>query len=421
MRLRFDVSFGSDSRRKAVVRKKDAGVLYPVGGTSRGGWWPVIRESFTGAWQRNIEVNFDSALAFHAVYSCVTLISNDFGKLANVLYEWDDDERIWLETDSPAFSPVLRKPNKYQNHVQFKEWYAMSKLLRGNVYVLKERDQRGVVIAEYVLDPNRVKPLVTEDGSVYYQLGADNLVNDLIEVERVVPASEIIHDRMNCLYHPLVGVSPLFACGLAAMQGLAIQNNSTTFFGNQSRPSGILTAPGHIKKATADRLKENWEANYSGANYGKVAILGDDLKYQPLSVSAADAQMVEQLKMSGGDCLPLLSRAALQDRAAAHAGGRQCGTGEPDLLLRLPAIAHRAVRGVPGRGPRDRLRQCERGHGVRRGPRSRRPAEDGHEDQGRDLSGGRLGRTLVARRGAAATRPAAGAGWQVSVFAAAEL
>ena len=298
MRLRFDVSFGSDSRRKAVVRKKDAGVLYPVGGTSRGGWWPVIRESFTGAWQRNIEVNFDSALAFHAVYSCVTLISNDFGKLANVLYEWDDDERIWLETDSPAFSPVLRKPNKYQNHVQFKEWYAMSKLLRGNVYVLKERDQRGVVIAEYVLDPNRVKPLVTEDGSIYYQLGADNLVNDLIEVERVVPASEIIHDRMNCLYHPLVGVSPLFACGLAAMQGLAIQNNSTTFFGNQSRPSGILTAPGHIKKATADRLKENWEANYSGANYGKVAILGDDLKYQPLSVSAADAQMVEQLKMS---------------------------------------------------------------------------------------------------------------------------
>ena len=205
MRLRFDVSFGRDSQRKTVTRKKDAGVLYPVGGTSRGGWWPVIRESFTGAWQRNIEVNFDSALAFHAVYSCVTLISNDFGKLANVLYEWDDDERIWLETDSPAFSPVLRKPNKYQNHVQFKEWYAMSKLLRGNVYVLKERDQRGVVIAEYVLDPNRVKPLVTEDGSVYYQLGADNLVNDLIEVERVVPASEIIHDRMNCLYHPLVG------------------------------------------------------------------------------------------------------------------------------------------------------------------------------------------------------------------------
>ena len=81
MRLRFDVSFGNDSRRKAVVRKKDAGVLYPVGGTSRGGWWPVIRESFTGAWQRNIEVNFDSALAFHAVYSCVTLILNDFGKL----------------------------------------------------------------------------------------------------------------------------------------------------------------------------------------------------------------------------------------------------------------------------------------------------------------------------------------------------
>ena len=250
----------------------------------------------------------------------------------------------------PAFSPVLRKPNKYQTHIQYKEWYCMSKLLRGNVYVLKQRDERGVVVAEYVLDPNRVKPLVTEDGLVYYQIGADNLTNDLIEIERVVPASEIIHDRINCLYHPLVGVSPLFACGLAAMQGLAIENNSARFFGNQSRPSGILTAPGHIKKATAERLKENWELNYSGDNYGKVAILGDDLKYQPLSVSAADAQMVEQLKMSAEIVCLVLPRAAVQDRARAHARHGERRAGEPDLLQRLPAIPYRAVRGVPGRG-----------------------------------------------------------------------
>jgi phage portal protein BeeE len=55
-----------------------------------------------------------------------------------------------------------------------------------------------------------------------------------------VPASEIIHDRMNCLYHPLVGTSPIFACGTAANMGLQIQENSSAFFGNGSNPSGIL-------------------------------------------------------------------------------------------------------------------------------------------------------------------------------------
>ena len=43
---------------------------------------------------------------------------------------------------------------------------------------------------------------------------------------------------MNCLYHPLVGLSPIYACGLAAQQGLAIQNGSTEFFGNMSPTVG---------------------------------------------------------------------------------------------------------------------------------------------------------------------------------------
>jgi HK97 family phage portal protein len=292
--------FAGGGRRRAAALRRDVGetALLPVAGDNRG-WWPVIRESFTGAWQQNVVLDFDSVLSFYAVFACATLISNDFGKLAEKLYRWDPVDRIWIETENPAFSPVMRKPNKYQTHVQYKEWYLMSKLLRGNVYVLKGRDARGVVVAKYVLDPNRTRPLITPDGSVYYQLNADNLTNDLVpEDGMVVPASEIIHDRINCLYHPLCGVSPIFACGLAAMQGLAIQKNSTRFFGAMSRPAGILTAPGHIKKDTAIRLKETWEANYGGENYGRTAVLGDDLKYQPITVSATDAQMIEQFRLT---------------------------------------------------------------------------------------------------------------------------
>ena len=112
------------------------------------------------------------------------------------------------------------------------------------------------------------------------------------------PASEIIHDRINTIYHPLVGVSPITACGLAAQQGTEILRTSTRIFENGARPGGILTAPEKISDETAKRLKEQWQVNFSAGNVGKVAVLGDGLKYESLSLNPVDAQMIEQLKMS---------------------------------------------------------------------------------------------------------------------------
>lgn len=272
----------------AAVRKS---VLSPI--DIRSGWSNIIREPGTGAWQRNQEISVDTVTAQHAVYACITLVSNDFGKLRPRLTDRTDDG-VRVEVENPAYSPVLRKPNRYQNYIQFKEWWVTSKLMRGNTYALKQRDSRGIVTALYILDPDRVQPLVASDGGIYYALGQDNLTG-LQEASVTVPASEIIHDRMNCLFHPLVGMSPLFASGLAAQQGLNIQNDATTFFQNGSRPGGILTAPGNISDETAKRLKEYFDTEFAGSNRGKVAVLGDDLKFQALRMTSAEAQMIEQL------------------------------------------------------------------------------------------------------------------------------
>lgn len=261
---------------------------------NRGGWYPLIREPFAGAWQRNVTVDQNAVLAFHAVFDCMTLIASDIAKLRVKLVAQDSDG-IWTETSNAAYSPVLRKPNGFQTRIQFWENWMLSKLSRGNTYVLKRRDNRNVVTALYVLDPNRVKPLVTPDGDVYYELQADNMAG-LTEDRVSVPASEIIHDRFNCLFHPLVGVSPIYACGLAATQGLSIQNNSARLFTNGSRPGGLLIAPGRIDPTNATRLKEYWDSNFAGENAGKVAVLGDGMTYQGLSINPDEAQLIEQLK-----------------------------------------------------------------------------------------------------------------------------
>lgn len=265
--------------------------------------------------QTDVKVETDTALSFTTVYACVTQIASDIAKLGLRLTELQSTG-IWTETTSASFSPVLRKPNPYQTRQQFVDSWMCSKLTHGNTYGLKARDERNVVRKVFVLDPTRVTPLVAPNGSVFYQLNSDNLSglpNDL----PAVPASEIIHDRMECLFHPLVGVSPIFACGLAAVQGLNIQKNSARFFKNMSRPSGILTAPGEISDETAERLKREWEQNYASDKIGKVAVLGDSLKYETMTISAVDAQLVDQLKLS-----------AEQVCSAFHVPGFMVGVGQ---------------------------------------------------------------------------------------------
>jgi HK97 family phage portal protein len=268
--------------------------LQPLSG--RGGWWPVVREPYTGAWQRNEELGAETVLAFSAVFGCTTLIMGDVGKLNMRLVELDENG-IWIEAESPAFSPILRQPNRYQHWSQFAESWQASLHNNGNTYVLKEYNGRDTVRAMYVLDPSRVTPMVAADGGVFYELRRDDISGISAETV-VVPADVVIHDRINCLFHPLIGMSPIFACAVAASQGLSIQNNSKNLFSNGSMPSGILTTPLNMTDETAARMKALWEASYSGDNAGRVAILSNDLKYQPLAFNAVDMQLIEQFNLS---------------------------------------------------------------------------------------------------------------------------
>lgn len=262
------------------------------------GWFPLVNEPFAGAWQRNIVGTTENILTFAAVYACVTLKAHDIAKLRIKLMQVDG-EGVWTETTNSAYSPVLRKPNHYQTRIQFLEQWMASKFIHGNTYALKQRDNRGGenggnVRALYVLDPTRVKVQVAPDGSVFYALSVDPLSR--LEQSVVVPASEIIHDLMCPLYHPLCGVSPLTACAVAALQGLRMQNHASEFAANGAVPSGTLSMPDEIDDDQAKEIQARWEAQFTGNNVGRVAVLGFGMKYEPMMMNAVDAELIKQLQ-----------------------------------------------------------------------------------------------------------------------------
>lgn len=266
----------------------------------RGGWKRIM-EPFTQAWQQNQEEKHGTLLCYPTLYACLSRISQDIGKLPFLLKR-EDSDGIWNTIENPAYSPVLRKPNHYQTAQQFREAWILSKLIHGNAYILKGRDARDVVARLYVLDPCRVMPMVSDSGDVFYQVNyptSDNLLPADYPAENlVIPAREIIHDRLNCFHHQLIGVPPLCAAHWPAVKNMKILRNATQFFANGANPGGILTAPAGMSQPDADDIKQYWNTNFQGENTGKVAVIGADMKFTAFAFKSADSQMVEQMRYS---------------------------------------------------------------------------------------------------------------------------
>jgi len=275
-------------------RRKEKALQQP----SSGPWTPLfayIKEPFAGAWQRNMEIRNETVLSYYAVFSCITLIASDISKMSPAI-QAKDSNGIWNEVSDADFDTLINKPNQFQTTIQFFETWMNSKLSRGNTYVMKVKNNAGKITELRILDPDKVTPLVADDGSVFYQICPDQISG--LPTQVTVPAREIIHDRFNCLFHPLIGISPIYACGLAAMQGKHIQESSAFFFKNGGKPSGVITIPGAVDAEKAKEIKAAWDAGYTGENAGKTGLLSGGAEYKAITMSAVDAQTVEQQKLS---------------------------------------------------------------------------------------------------------------------------
>lgn len=257
------------------------------------GWLPLtVDEPFTGAWQMNCELHRTDMLSYHTVFACLSLISGDIGKLRFVPKSRKDGV---LQQTASRIDRLLGKPNSMQTWQQFAECWILSKLSHGNTYIYKQRDIFGDVWQLVVLNPERVTPLISDDGQVFYRIHRDKThgITGL-----TLPASEIIHDRFNCLYHSLVGISPITASAISISQGSAIQASQTTLFQNAARPGGVLSVPTAITREKAEEIKMHWNKTYQGLKQGGIAVLGDGAKYEGITMSSSDTQMIEQLKMT---------------------------------------------------------------------------------------------------------------------------
>jgi len=269
--------------------------------------WPVrsgpsgylVRESYSGAWQKNDEIVLRDPTSFSAVYAAVNRIAEDVAKLKIGLVK-EDVKGIWARHKSATYDSLLRRPNSYQNSQQFFQSWIYSLLLEGNLYALKERDKTGRVIALHVLDARKIRPVVAADGDWAYEADGGQELAGLTDQETIlIPKTEMIHDRIATFRHVLLGMSPLVAAADSIAVAQEIQRSTLTLHKNSARVSGVLTAPGSISDEAALSLSQHWKDNFTGNNAGKVAVLADGLSYKSFDiVDSASGQLVEHLQLS---------------------------------------------------------------------------------------------------------------------------
>jgi HK97 family phage portal protein len=212
-------------------------------------------------------------------------ISADIGKLP-----WSVKQRGSDGVGRPVPNAKLERPNGFQTPSQFRRAWVLALLQQGNAVVLKEPDL-------IVLDWNRVTPMVSPSGEVFYQVStpATSLLPGRFAGRTLaIPADAVMHDRGACLYHELIGVAPLTAAYLPAAKNWYALDNVKTRFSRGNKLGGLVAVPPGLTDADATALRTYW----ASLQPDDVRVLGSDAKFIAFDVKSTDAQLVEQLQLS---------------------------------------------------------------------------------------------------------------------------
>lgn len=243
-------------------------------------------------------VNEKTALSVSAVYACVRVLSESLASLPLDLFKYLPNKGSEKDREHPLYRVLHDEPNPEMTSFTFRETEMSHLLTWGNAYSQIIRNYGGQVIGLYPLMPDRME--VHRDdttGAIYYvyRVRKDDIVEGVKAGEPVRLESDDVLHIPGLGFDGLIGYSPIAMMRNSIGASLAADEYSSKFYENGATPSGVLEHPGVLKDP--EKLRDSWHKAYGGSsNAGKVAILEEGLTFKSISISPADAQLIEARK-----------------------------------------------------------------------------------------------------------------------------
>lgn len=232
--------------------------------------------------------NNSLALKLSAVYAAVNQISNGIAVLGvNVTEKGDGYTKVIKHQLSELLNG--RPDGKNSKFNMFKQ-IVESVLLKGSGYAYIERDDRLNVKSLIYLDYDDVTPFITKDGSVKY------LVNG---VKTAIDATDMIdlHMHVDEMYR---GISIIRYAAQTLSTSMEAEKQAESFFRGGNNLAGVINVSAPLTTEQKKELIENWKGTFNNTSGERVpvAVLPQNVTYHPISVSPADAQLLDSRMFS---------------------------------------------------------------------------------------------------------------------------
>ncbi|MDB5733232.1 MAG: histone [Variovorax sp.] len=235
-------------------------------------------------------VNDYSVMNLTAAWACLNLIGGAISTLPLMVYRSTPGGRV-LATDHWLYRILHDDPNADQTAVDFWEYMSVALELRGNAYAEKLRGVSGQVIGLDPIPPAIVARSRLSNGEIEYRWTWNG-------VSRREASENVLHIR-GFGGDPLGGMSTLQFGAEAFGLSQALNRTAGTVFRNAVRPSGVYQTATKMTPEQRGEIEEHLAKRHQGAeNSGRPLVLGFDLKWQQLTMSPDDMQMLESRKFS---------------------------------------------------------------------------------------------------------------------------
>lgn len=237
-----------------------------------------------------------NALKVATVFACIRILSEAVAKLPIKIYK--DENGIKKATEHTLYTLLKTRPNPYMSSFNFFNCLEAQRNTHGNSYASIEVDKKGNVKALWPIDSERVeiwvddKGLLSTSNKLWYII---NLPNG--EQVKVKP-DELLHFKGFSL-DGVSGITPLTYLRTLIENGMASQEYINKFYKSGMQVKGIVHYVGDLNQEAERTFREKFEQMSSGLkNAHRVSLLPLGYQFQPISLSMADAQFLENTELT---------------------------------------------------------------------------------------------------------------------------
>ncbi|MDK0570245.1 phage portal protein [Clostridium perfringens] len=234
------------------------------------------------------------ALKENTVYICTKVRAESIGKLSLKVYkereEYKEHELYYL---------LKYKPNPLMNSINFWKCIEAQRTLKGNAYAYIERNKKGQVTGIYPIDSDNVTKVIDDNNFLSSLSKVWYVVTDNKGIKHKLYSDEILHFIGDITLDGLIGIAPLEYLKCTVENGRATQEFVNKFFKNGLSTKGVIQYVGDLDEKAKRTFRKEFESMSNGLeNAHSVSLLPLGYQFQPLSLSMADAQFLENSKLT---------------------------------------------------------------------------------------------------------------------------